>query len=55
MPYIFMDESGDLGFDFGKSGTTKCFVITLVFAKNKRPIEKCVKKSPCRASENLEG
>ncbi len=32
MPYIFMDESGDLGFDFDKSGTTNYFVITLLFA-----------------------
>jgi len=39
-----MDESGDLGFDFKKKGTTKYFIITLVFTKNKRAIEKCVKK-----------
>lgn len=39
-----MDESGDLGFDFTKEGTTKHFIITLLFAKNKRPIEKCVRK-----------
>lgn len=39
-----MDESGDLGFDFEKRGTTNHFVITLLFAANKRPIEKCVRK-----------
>ncbi len=44
MAFIFMDESGDLGFDFEKSGTTKHFLITFLFTKNKRPIEKCVKK-----------
>ncbi len=53
MPYIFMDESGDLGFDSRKSGTTKHFVITLVFAENKRPIEKCVKKIHAGLSKNL--
>jgi len=43
MGYIFLDESGDLGFDFKKKKTTKYFVITVLFARNKRPIEKCVK------------
>ena len=53
MSFIFMDESGDLGFDFNKNGTTKNFVITLVFAKDKRPIEKCVKKAHAGLSKNL--
>ena len=26
--YIFLDESGDLGFDFEKKRTTKYFVVT---------------------------
>jgi hypothetical protein len=43
MAYIFLDESGDLGFDFSKKGTTKYFVITFLFAHNKRSIEKIVK------------
>jgi len=43
MAYIFMDESGDLGFDFRKKRTTKYFLITFLFVPNKRPIEKCVK------------
>ncbi len=43
MAYIFLDESGDLGFDFTKKGTTQYFVITLLFADHKRPIEKCVR------------
>ena len=43
MAYIFLDESGDLGFDFSKKRTTKYFVITVLFTLNKRPIEKCVK------------
>jgi hypothetical protein len=45
MAFIFMDESGDLGFDFQKSGTTRNFLITCLFTINKRPIEKCVKKA----------
>ena len=28
--YIYLDESGDLGFDFSKIKTTKKFVITLL-------------------------
>lgn len=40
-----MDESGDLGFDFSKRGTSKCFLITFLFSEYKRPIEKCVKKA----------
>jgi len=39
-----MDESGDLGFDFGKQGTSSYFLVTFLFTGKKRPIEKCVKK-----------
>jgi len=42
--FIFMDESGDLGFDFGKQGTSSYFLVTFLFTGKKRPIEKCVKK-----------
>jgi len=45
MSFIFMDESGDLGFDFSKPGATSNFLITFLFAKKKRPIEKCVRKT----------
>ena len=44
MSYIFMDESGDLGFDFNKRGTSSFFLITFLFSKNRRNIENCVKK-----------
>lgn len=44
MGYIYMDESGDLGFDFSKDGTSDCFVITFLFVKDKRPVEKIVKR-----------
>lgn len=44
MAYIFLDESGDLGFNFKKKKTSKFFVITLLFCTNKNPLEKIVKK-----------
>lgn len=44
MAYIFMDESGDLGFDKAKKRTSKTFVITFLFSKSRRPIEKVIKK-----------
>lgn len=43
--YIFLDESGDLGFDFQKKRTSKFFVITFLFTANKRSIEKVVSKT----------
>lgn len=43
MAYIFLDESGDLGFDFSKKKSSKYFVVTAIFSKNHRSIEKCVK------------
>lgn len=45
MSYIFLDESGDLGFDFQKKKTSKVFVITCLFVENKRSIEKIVRKT----------
>ena len=45
MAYIFLDESGDLGFNFQKKKTSKIFVVTCLFTENKRPIEKVVKKT----------
>jgi hypothetical protein len=44
MSYIFMDESGDLGFNFKKKKTSQFFVVTFVFAKDKTDLEKMVKK-----------
>jgi len=40
-----MDESGNLGFDFSKRGTTTFFLVTSLFVMKKRPIEKCVKNT----------
>jgi len=44
MAYIFLDESGDLGFNFKKKKTSKYFVIACLFVKEERPVEKIVKK-----------
>jgi len=44
MAYIFLDESGDLGFNFKKSKTSHYFLITCLFVKERGPIEKIVKK-----------
>lgn len=41
MAYIFLDESGDLGF---KSKSSKWFLFTIVLTNNHRRIEKVVKK-----------
>jgi hypothetical protein len=43
MAYIFLDESGDLGFD-PKKKSSKCFVIAFMFVENKGPVEKVIKK-----------
>jgi len=45
MAYIFMDESGDLGFNFRKKKTSRYFVITFLSVANKAPIERIVKKT----------
>lgn len=53
MGYLFLDESGDLGFDFKNSKTSRCFVITCLFAEDKKPIEKIVKKTHSELSKKL--
>lgn len=45
MAYIYMDESGCLGFDFSKQGTSRYFVITFLFSTNKRRLDKIVRKT----------
>jgi hypothetical protein len=44
MSYVFIDESGDLGFDFKKKKTSKFFVVTFIFSKDKNGLDKIVKK-----------
>lgn len=43
MAYIFLDESGDLGFNFKKKKTSKYFVIACMFVKDKKSVEKVIK------------
>lgn len=46
MPYIFLDESGCLGFNFNKQKTSKYFVISFLFVgdNQKKSLEKIIKK-----------
>lgn len=46
--YIYLDESGDLGFDFNKRATTDYFVVTLLLVRNKQnkiKIDKAVERT----------
>lgn len=43
MSYIFMDESGCLGFDFEKLKPSQYFIITFLLVENKRPLDKIIK------------
>jgi hypothetical protein len=45
MVTIYFDESGDLGFDFSKKGTSHQFLVTFLIIKNKRSITTLVKKT----------
>ena len=46
MAYIFLDESGDLGFNFKKKRTSRFFVVTfLLIPDSKSPFEKIIKKT----------
>ena len=39
--YIFLDESGDLGFS---KKSQQYFVIAILITKDKKPIENCIKR-----------
>ena len=45
MSYIFLDESGDMGFDFTKKKTSQYFIITCLFSANNRPLQKIIKRT----------
>lgn len=45
MAYIFMDESGCLGFNFTKPKTSKNFIITFLLIKNDNVLNKIVSKT----------
>lgn len=54
MSYIFLDESGDLGFNFKKKGTSRFFVITCLFIpENKKLIEKLIKKTHSELAKSI--
>lgn len=54
MAYIFLDESGDLGFNFKKKGTSKNFIVSFLFVPDsKKPIEKVVSKTHKELSKNI--
>ncbi|MCL2654520.1 MAG: DUF3800 domain-containing protein [Coriobacteriia bacterium] len=42
---MYFDESGDLGFDFSKSRTTKHFVVAMLFCRDPKRIDKLVNKT----------
>lgn len=44
MVYIFLDESGDLGFDFSKKGASKYFLITIMLTREPKKIANCIKR-----------
>lgn len=44
MSWIFLDESGDLGFNFKNCKTSNYFVISFLILSDKNPVEKIVKK-----------
>lgn len=49
--FIFLDESGDLGFDWDKSGTTEHFVITLLVCESLQTV-KLIKNAIKRTIKN---
>lgn len=42
--YLYLDESGDLGFNF-KGGSSRYFVVALLLAKDPKPLGRCLKKA----------
>lgn len=45
MRHIFLDESGDLGFDFTRKRTSTFFLVACLLTDQPRPIEKLVRKT----------
>ena len=45
MTYIYVDESGDLGFDFSKGGASEKFSIAFLITNNRQSINALVKKT----------
>jgi undecaprenyl pyrophosphate synthase len=53
--FIYLDESGDLGFDFRKKGTSKHFVMAALVCVYRRPIEKAVRLVHRASRSKLKG
>ena len=53
MLYLYLDESGDLGFNFSKKRTSQYFIITCLYLENKRSFEKIIKKAHAGISKNI--
>jgi len=51
--YIFLDESGDLGFDFLNKKPSLYFVITLMISYNRKHIQTCVRRTLKKANKIL--
>jgi len=41
---VYLDESGDLGFDLTKTATSRYFIVTALVCSTAKPIDKAVKK-----------
>ncbi|MDR0876086.1 MAG: DUF3800 domain-containing protein [Clostridiales Family XIII bacterium] len=52
MKIYYLDESGDLGFDFRKLRTSRFFVIAFLIADDKRPVHAVIKKALKGLPEN---
>ena len=59
MSYIFMDESGDLGFNFSKTNTSRYFVMSFLISDSddicRKIVAKTVKKMTLRNRANFSG
>jgi len=44
MTIVFLDESGDLGFDLTKTATSRFFVVAALACQDSKPIDRVVKK-----------
>ena len=51
---IYLDESGDLGFDFSKRGATQYFVITILVCKSRKTVA-AIRKAIIRTRRNKLG
>jgi hypothetical protein len=45
MNFIYLDESGDLGFNFDNKKTSRYFIVTFLFTQKRRSLEKVIKKA----------